>query len=246
MHRMGDVESVTETAIWKDRIGHLIGVIAAAAAVAGASYVLRLSQALGPSALLGVTSVSALVLAGAAFVVFRRVVRRDYRRNRRLTPLPAFLQLLIWGLLIAFPSIYNPPDWAWTRSGVSREIPVLGVLGWVCVGLGLAMTAGAMAWLGLPRSFGQAGATLESAGPYRVSRNPQLLGGAPLILGYVLLWPSWYSVLWFALFVALSHMTVLSEEEHLARTHGDQYEQYCRCVPRYLGRRGDPDSSPSS
>ncbi len=237
---------MTETAVWKARIGHLIGVMAAAAAVTGASYVLRLSQALGPSALLAVTSMSALVLTAVAFVVFRRVVRRDYRRHRRLTPLPAFLQLLVWGLFIAFPSIYNPPDWAWTRSDASREIPILGLLGWVCVGLGLAMTAGAMAWLGLPRSFGQAGATLESAGPYRVSRNPQLLGGAPLVVGYVLLWPSWNSVLWLALFLALSHMMVLSEEEHLARIHGDQYEQYCRHVPRYLGRREDPDSSPPS
>jgi len=94
---------------------------------------------------------------------------------------------------------------------------------------------GAMAWLGLPRSFGQDGSTLVSTGPYRVSRNPQITAGALLIVGYVLLWPSWYACGWLVLFALLSHWMILAEEEHLRRVHGEENERYFRQTPRYLG-----------
>ncbi len=34
----------------------------------------------------------------------------------------------------------------------------------------------------------------------------------------------------------LFHTMVLTEEEHLTRVHGDAYRDYCRRVPRYLGK----------
>lgn len=212
-----------------------MGGTVAVCTVTATSFIWRLPQAHGPQAVFIVYLVSAILLLVGAFLVFRRVVRRAYEQNRRLTPLPSFLQLLIWGLLFAFPCIYNSPNWAWSRSHFSQIRPVLGAIGWACVGAGLAVVIGAMAWLGLHRSFGQKGKELELTGPYRATRNPQLMGGALLIIGYLVLWPSWYALGWVVLYAMIAHMMVLAEEEHLRRIYGEDYEKYCRQVPRYLG-----------
>jgi protein-S-isoprenylcysteine O-methyltransferase Ste14 len=171
----------------------------------------------------------------AVWVIFRRIVRHDYKENGRLTLLSFFLQLLIWCLFFAFPCIYNPIRWAWTQSEISHALPILGRIVWACVWIGVAVVVGAMFWLGLPRSFGQKGRKLESSGPYRVARNPQIVGGAIIIIGCVSLWPSGYTIGWLALFAAMAHMMVLAEEEHLHRTYGEEYERYYNQVPRYLG-----------
>ena len=204
-------------------------------AVTAVMYIWRLPQAHGPQAVLVTYLVSAILLFVGAYVVFRRVVRRGYEQNRRLTPLPSSLQLLIWGVFLAFPCIYNPPNWAWSRSYLSQVIPVLGGIGWACVGVGLAIVLGAMAWLGLPRSFGGKRRGLEMTGPYRLTRNPQLMGGVLIVVGYGVLWPSWYALGWLVLFAAMMHMMVLTEEEYLHYLHGEAYGQYCKRVPRYLG-----------
>jgi protein-S-isoprenylcysteine O-methyltransferase Ste14 len=99
----------------------------------------------------------------------------------------------------------------------------------------LIIILGAFAWLGVTRSFGQKGRKLETSGPYRVTRNPQIVGGAILVIGCVLLWPSWFAIGWLALFAAMAHMMVLAEEEHLHRRYGEEYERYYKRVPRYLG-----------
>jgi hypothetical protein len=54
--------------------------------------------------------ISAVLMAAASLIVFRILVRNDYQRRGKLSPLSAFLELLIWGLYIAFPYLYNPPE----------------------------------------------------------------------------------------------------------------------------------------
>ena len=54
---------------------------------------------------------SSFLLIVIAFAVFRVVVRRDYRRKGRLTLASSILQVLVWGLYMSFPYIYNPPGW---------------------------------------------------------------------------------------------------------------------------------------
>ena len=55
---------------------------------------------------------SALFLLAASFIVFRIVVRRDYQRIGRLSPISAFLEMLLCMLYFSFPYIYSPPGWA--------------------------------------------------------------------------------------------------------------------------------------
>jgi protein-S-isoprenylcysteine O-methyltransferase Ste14 len=223
---------------WGDVIGQVAGILIAALAVTAASYIWRLPQANSPQAVLAIYLASIVAMAVGAFVIFRRVVRYCYEQNRRLTPFSSFLQLLIWGLFFAFPCIYNPFSWAWSGSHTSQAIPALGFIGWACVWIGLVVLIIALGWLGLARSFGQEAKRLEIAGLYRVTRNPQLMGGALLITGYVFLWPSWFALGWWVLFAAMTHMMVLTEEEHMQSVYGEAYRQYCQRVPRYLGFPG--------
>ena len=180
---------------------------------------------------------SAFLLVVTALIVFRILVRRDYRRKGRLTPLSGFLELAIWGLYMGFPYLYNPAEWAWFWS---RDVPVstpIRIAGVTCIVVGLAWAFATMFWFGLRRAFGLRVDALIQSGPYRVSRNPQIVGGCLLVVGSAALWPSWYAVGWVALYGVVAHLMVLAEEEHLHRVYGEEYVGYCERVPRYLGLR---------
>jgi protein-S-isoprenylcysteine O-methyltransferase Ste14 len=184
-----------------------------------------------------VTFISALLLAGIAFVVFRVALRRDYRRRGRLTPVSSALELLVWGLTMAFPSLYNPPQWArfwWPDVPVEAPLRVVGVS---CTVLGLVSAFGSMLWFGLRRALGLEADRLVQTGPYRFTRNPQLVGGALLVIGPAVLWPSLYALGWILLYGFVAHMMVLTEEECLLAVYGEEYARFCERVPRYLGLR---------
>ncbi len=175
------------------------------------------------------------LLFASAFVVFRIFVRRDYRHKGRLTLFSSSLQLLIWGLYFSFPCLYNPCSWPRFWFQDPRVDPLLRIAGVTLIGLGLVVLVTAMAGLGLDRSLGRKVNVLRQAGFYRVSRNPQIVGSAPIIIGLAVLRPSWYALGWVVLFAAIAHTMVLTEEEHLRRVHGEDYARYCLRVPRYLG-----------
>ncbi len=74
-------------------------------------------------------------------------------------------------------------------------------------------------------------------GIYAISRNPYFLA-------YLLMFAAYTVFLRDALLLLLSivgfiliHRMVRREEAHLARAHGDDYQQYLREVPRYLSLR---------
>ena len=180
--------------------------------------------------------VSVLLLVVATWIVFRVVVRRDYQRKGRLTLLSGFLELVVWGLYMGFPYLYNPPQWAWfwQDAAVGASLRIVGV---ICIVCGLVLAFGTMLWFGLGRAFGRRVDGLVQAGPYRFTRNPQLVAGSLLMVGSVVLWPSWYALGWAALYAFVAHTMVLMEEEHLGNVYGQEYARYCARVPRYLGGR---------
>ena len=49
------------------------------------------------------------LLLAFAYVVFRVIVRREYRLHGRLTGWSSILQLLVFAGLMAFPYLVNPP-----------------------------------------------------------------------------------------------------------------------------------------
>jgi protein-S-isoprenylcysteine O-methyltransferase Ste14 len=194
-----------------------------------------MSQAGGSLVQLTVYFVSVFLLLVGSFLAFRVFVRRDYQRKGRLTLFSSFLELLIWALYMSFPYTYNPPDWPWFWSQDTQVSSVLWVLGFASVTIGLVLTFITMFWFGLRRAFGLEVNELIRTGPYRVTRNPQIMGGSLLVIGSAMQRPSWYGLGWAILYGAIAHMMVLTKEEHLRNTRGEEYERYCQRVPRYLG-----------
>jgi|Deesub1362A_J573_1020465.scaffolds.fasta_scaffold01003_6 protein-S-isoprenylcysteine O-methyltransferase Ste14 len=174
--------------------------------------------------------ISALLLLGLAFVVLRLFVRRDYQRRGQMTPLSAALETLVFGLWGLFTWANLPPAFPPPETALAVRLA-----GWALMAWGLSALALFIGRFGLRRTLGLQVSGLEQSGPYRISRNPQILACLLAALGYALLWPTWRSLGWVVLLAALAHMMVLTEEEHLKRAFGGEYEQYCRRVPRYLG-----------
>jgi len=174
------------------------------------------------------------LLVIAAYVVFRVIVRREYHLHGRLTGWSSILQLLVFAGLMAFPYLFNPPEWAlsWMLAGpTSRQQQILGL---VIILLGFLVAFGTMGWFGMRRAFGIEAKGLISTGPYRFTRNPQILGGYLMVIGVTVQWPSWFSIIWIVLYGVIVHWMVITEEEHLQASLGEEYVRYCHQVPRYL------------
>ena len=74
-------------------------------------------------------------------------------------------------------------------------------------------------------------------GLYRYVRNPMYVGVLCLIASRALFWHSHAVLVYMISIAACFHLFVMAyEEPHLKRVFGEQYEDYCRRVPRWLPR----------
>lgn len=176
--------------------------------------------------------ISYLVFLIAGIIILRHLVRRDYLRRGKLSPLITFLQATLFFVYGGFPYLYLENDWP--AIYVPGFFYISGIL---LIFLGLAGILYGMVRIGVLRSMGRGSPHLEGSGLYSRSRNPQALACVSYVIGFLILWPSRYAAGWAVLFLPLIHMMVLSEEEHLRRIHGQEYQDYCEKVPRYLGLR---------
>lgn len=179
--------------------------------------------------------VAALSLLVVSLLVFQVVVKRAYLRRGRLGVSVGVLQALVWAPFFTFPYLYNPPDWAWFWAHAHPIGSGTLAIAVALILLGLVFLVVALVQLGLPHAVGARATDLRESGMYRLTRNPQVVAGAPLITGLALLWPSWYALGWIAIYIAMAHMMVLAEEAHLRQRHGQAYDRYCARVPRYIG-----------
>lgn len=194
-----------------------------------------------PAIKLVVNVLLAALLLLFAYAVFRLIVRRDYAAQGRLGALSSGLQLLVFLGFFCFPYLFNPPAWAWFWTAGSSSSPGLYLAGLVVICVGFVVAFGTMGWFGMKRAFGISVDGLQQEGPYKISRNPQVLGGYLMVVGVSLQWPSLYSLGWILLYATITHWMVITEEEHLDRVFGEEYQQYCARVPRYVFRAGKPD-----
>ena len=169
-----------------------------------------------------------------AYVVFRLIVRRDYITRGRLSTLSSSLQLIVFAGFFSFPYLFNPPEWAWFWVESTSSSQGFHLAGLVLIGIGFITAFGTMAWFGIKRAFGIFIDGLKKEGPYKLSRNPQIIGGYLLVIGTSLQRPSLYTIGWILMYAIVTHWMVITEEEHLLRIFGEEYEEYCSEVPRYL------------
>ena len=173
---------------------------------------------------------SLFVLFDISILVLRVIVRKDYMRRGTLSIRSAFLQALVFFVYGGFPSIYLPDDWP-----VSQVNLPLRVIGLASLFIGLVIMFIGIYRLGIIRSLGMQSDELKKSSYYQVTRNPQVLGCVLYIIGFIILWPSWYAVGWGLSLLVILHVMVLTEEEHLRNLHGQDYELYRNNVHRYLG-----------
>jgi protein-S-isoprenylcysteine O-methyltransferase Ste14 len=184
---------------------------------------------------LAIYLISAFILLVTSFIIFRFIVRRDYMRKGRLTLISTILETLIWAPYFCFPYIYNPSSWPDFLLPDRDVSPLLKYVGIISIIAGFALVLITMASLGFRKSFGQKVKGLKQTGFYALTRNPQIVGSLPMIIGIALRWPSWHALGWVFLGMAMFHMMVLTEEKHLRNVFGKEYVQYCKRVPRYIG-----------
>jgi protein-S-isoprenylcysteine O-methyltransferase Ste14 len=181
------------------------------------------------------TDTTARIVSGLLFLVFSPLclswLRREYKQQGKLSGFGSLLHVVMYGFHGMFCGTL-----AW---GAESTVPPIGTLAWLGLPLmvvGAGVTFYAMdlfqkfsRWLGCDTPG------LQTNKLYRYSRNPQFVGYGLFILGFFLAW--WNSLAWVGLlaYAALVYVVTLVEEEHLIRTYGESYREYCQQVPRYLG-----------
>jgi len=177
--------------------------------------------------------VSAVFLLTGAYLVFHRVVARDYQEKGRLGWLASLLQLGVFFAFFCFPYLYMPKEWAWDwlPNGTWNRLVALTL-----VSIGMVLAFGTMFWFGLGRAFGLTAKGLVTTGLYRYSRNPQMVGGWLMVIGVFFYLPSLYNLGWVGFWAFIGHWMVTNEEVFLRRVYGEEYVLYCKKTPRYLFR----------
>ncbi|HAM35043.1 MAG TPA: hypothetical protein DEB40_07540 [Elusimicrobia bacterium] len=149
--------------------------------------------------------------------------------------LPFNVLVIIPGLLLAaFRDTALAHSWArW--GGLSCAMAAF----FAVLGLGLALWS-----VGLFARFGEGTAApwdppkrFVALGPYRVVRNPMMIGVFIMLLAEAVLAGSWPILGWLVLFAALNLVYIpLVEERGLEARFGEEYLAYKRSVPRWIPR----------
>ena len=135
--------------------------------------------------------ISYVFLLSFGWLILRYFVPRDYLKYGKLSPFVTFLQALLFFVYGGFPSLYLYNDWP----AVSVS-PLVHFAGLLLIFTGLTFLLYGMFRLGIVRSMGRGTTQLEQSGIYNVSRNPQAIACGLYVIGFFLLWPSWYAVGW--------------------------------------------------
>ena len=72
-------------------------------------------------------------------------------------------------------------------------------------------------------------------GPYKLVRNPMYIGGVTMLLGWSFYLSSVAMALYaLGVFLLIHTFVVFAEEPGLRKRFGQEYEDYCRAVPRWV------------
>lgn len=133
------------------------------------------------------------------------------------------------------------PYWLAPR-GRRPDLLGAGAVGWLLIVAGAALYFVTAFWGFAIRGQGtplpiDAPKKLVVEGPYRVVRNPMYWAVASVMLGEAAVFDSVALVEWAAGFFAGTVLFVLFvEEPSLRQKFGEEYEEYCRNVPRLFPR----------
>lgn len=169
----------------------------------------------------------------AAWVLQR--VEQDYEQKGRLS---RGSSALVWVLYLMHVGLTVSASLRPSRP-LSVDRKTASALGASAAVSGLALCAAGIREF---RSFRQMSALetgqLVKTGPYRYSRNPQVVGWGLALLGTALAGRSAKALILMGFFFVVHRLHAPIEERHLERTFGEEYRRYNSEVPRFLGPPG--------
>ena len=167
-----------------------------------------------------------------SYVVFRVIVRRDYKTRMKLTPISYILEVLVFAMHAN--SIYLILPGQWPQLPPIPEDLILKTVSFVLLSIGILLLLISYFSLGNKPSLGMDKNKLKTDGIYQYSRNPQLVGYGMMLLAFIVLYFSWLMLFWFFQYLIISFFMIRSEEEFLVQRYGDAYKTYCKKVPRVI------------
>ena len=175
----------------------------------------------------------AVAALGAAAAVVRRRVQREYETGPEITAATA---AGVWAVYLANIALV-------AEAAACRRMPLplpRDASRAAGAGLTAAGTALALAAIAEFRSFrlmnGMRTDRLVTTGPYRISRHPQNVGWALALAGVAVARRSGQALAGAAAMWGSFAAYVPTEERHLRRVYGAEYERFAARTPRYLGR----------
>ncbi len=171
-----------------------------------------------------------VLLFGGGELFRRRNIDMDGEApiNKKLFYTSKYLILLLWAVM---------PLQSWHINISLFQLPEL--FKWVALFLWLAgfmllfsgrLKLGDSFRIGSPRES----TSLKMNGLFRYSRNPMYLGVYATIAASILYTRNPIIIIIGVFIVVVHHNIVLAEEKYLQSKFGKEYEDYCKCVRRYL------------
>jgi len=180
-----------------------------------------------------------LVQAGftaAGYFFYSGYLKRIYLQKKKLPFYIGILQLsvfMVHAILLYLP-YYLYSNWPAININDFQMTTGLfiGLSGLLIVLIGFINLGPFSGTLGIKQN------NLKTKGLYEFSRNPQVLAYSIFIFSFIMLWPSWYTVISLISYMIVSHRMVLTEEIHLGNLFGQDYYDYCGRTNRYLFKTG--------
>lgn len=131
---------------------------------------------------------------------------------------------------------------------VSLPVPAIGVVQYVIASvlsvIGLSLSIWTIVYMknvgkGNPmdafgHAMGKQTSRLMTKGPYRLCRNPMLLGIFIYLIGLCVIFLTWQALMVFFIFVGIMVVQVITEEKRLRADFGKEYDEYCAHTGRFI------------
>jgi protein-S-isoprenylcysteine O-methyltransferase Ste14 len=167
-----------------------------------------------------------------AYLVFRVILKKNYKNRLRLSPISYLLEILVFA--IHANSIYLILPSKWPNLPPFPENQDLIIVSTIIFVIGVIILLISWFRLGTKPSLGIDKNKLQTGGLYRFSRNPQLVGYGLMLAAFTIIFYSYLVLIWFLLYLTTSYFMVQSEEEFLEQKYNEEYIDYCRRVPRII------------
>jgi len=165
-----------------------------------------------------------------AYIVFRVIIKKDYKKRMRLSPVSYLLEILVFAIHANL--IYLTLPTRWPNFPQLPENTAIKIVSIILFGIGIIGLLISWFSLGTKPSLGQDKNILRTDGLYKYSRNPQLVGYGLMLASFTIMFFSYLVIIWFLLYIVASYFMVKSEEEFLKQKYKEDYKEYCRQVPR--------------